>query len=1133
MAGQADGSIIIDTELSSEGFKAGSSELLAAIKALSNEIKALGSTLTELFTRPITPEVDTGGAETQIASLEAQVKDLEAAMEELRNAEQASSDIKPPEVGIVGSTQRASNLQKQIDGVGSSVERLEPTFRKAMSGSESAISSFDSKAGALENKITELQDKLGTIGKTKYPTQEYAALEAEIDKTGKKLESLLNKQERLQDLGVKKKSAQWQALAYDLDAVSQKYDKLLADKARAEASGAAFKLGSDTSQYAQMESALSAVQSRLAEMRDGVNQSANHMGRFASAARSAASFVGAAAKSAVGALSQGVRSAASGMAKMLFHSKQMNGQFSGLISNAKKFALSLLVARGVYALLRKAVSAYMAENEQLSNKLSACWSGIGNLLGPIITKLINLVAQAVSYVTSFLQLFGAFGKSSVKAINNAGSAASGSAKELKRQLASFDELNVLSDSSGSDKSKKGGSNAELPAVELPDWVKMMTDQIKSGDWAGAATTLTTKLNGMVASVDWAGIGDKIGEFLNGALTFLATAILTFDWYALGKDLATGINHIIQNVDWANLGVVLGAKFIILIEGLGGLFSTLDWAGLGKALADAFMGLWNSIDWVQAAKTVSDGVIGVLTSIGTIIKNVDWQKLGHDVATFIANIDWSGVSDALFNGLGAALGGLVAFLWGLIEDAWNSVVDWWYDTAFEDGKFTMSGLLEGIWNGIKNIGSWIYDHIFKPFIDGFKSIFGIASPSKVMAEQGNFIIQGLLNGITGAWGSITSFFSSALSTVCSAIRSAWSKVKSWTSEAWSKIKSTIGSAWDGIKSGVSSGLSAVKSGVSTAWGNIKSWTSEKWGSIKASLSSTWDSIKSKSSSTWNGIKSTIGGAWNGIKSGASSAWNGISSSLSNTWSKIKSNASQAFSLIKQTIQNKGWSGVGSNICKGISDGISSGWKWLKKTTGDLANGLVKSVKSFLGIHSPSRVFRDEVGVNIGLGVGEGVERSESSVLRSVSSVADAIANEFNSGDYPIKGIVPTGEINGALDNFTGKITDSFSSMLDRLQTIAESVTFIAPGIVTGAIPYRAAAAASSGSGTDVSATIEASNDELVNVVTQVVTNATASIVSAIQTYSSTTVNLDKHSLADAVIQEINRRTRSMNKSPLLG
>jgi len=104
MAGQADGSIIIDTELNSDGFKAGSAELLAAIKALSEEVKTLRATLTDLFKKPLTPEVNTSGAEDQVAALEAQVRELEAAMEELRNAG-PTGETAGPEVNMGGTTQ--------------------------------------------------------------------------------------------------------------------------------------------------------------------------------------------------------------------------------------------------------------------------------------------------------------------------------------------------------------------------------------------------------------------------------------------------------------------------------------------------------------------------------------------------------------------------------------------------------------------------------------------------------------------------------------------------------------------------------------------------------------------------------------------------------------------------------------------------------------------------------------------------------------------------------------------------------------------------------------------------------------------------------------------------------------------
>lgn len=1265
MADQADGSIIIDTEINSDGFKAGSAELLAAIKALSTEVKNLGQTLKELFSKPLTPEINTGGAEDKVAELEAKVQELQSSLEELQNTNGSGTpapETATPQVNIGGVTEKASGLQREIDAVNSSVQKLEPTFQKAMSGSESAMTSFEGKASTLESKIAELQERLDAVGQTQFPTQEYAELCAETEKAGQKLESLLNKQEKMQALGVSENSAQWKNLQYDLDLTAQKYDRLEAAKAKMEASGTAFQAGVDTTQYAQMESALASAISQIQQMRSEIQQTNSAWAQmptlsgyirsafqsvanavrtafngiatvvthplqaadrlFGAIIQKAGRLVSTMAKFTVGKLVSGLKSAASSMAKMLFHSKKMNGQFGGLISGAKKFALSLLGARGVWALLRKAVSAYMAENQQLSNTLSACWSGIGNLLGPIITRIINLVAQAVAYITTFLKLFGVFGKSTTKAINSAGGAASKATDKLKRQLAAFDELNILSDNS-SDGGGGGGGGGDaagsLPDVELPDWAKLMADQIKAGDWAAAAKTLTGQLNSMIAGVDWAGVGDKIGYYLNGALTFLATAILTFDWYALGADLATSINHIIYSVDWANLGVVLGAKFIILIEGLGGLFATIDWAALGKALADAFMGLWNAIDWVQAAKTLSDGIIGALNALSTAIKNVDWQKLGHDVATFIANIDWTGVADALFDGIGAALGGIAAFLWGLIEDAWNSVVDWWHENALEDGEFTMAGLLEGIWNGIKNIGTWIYEHIFKPFIDGFKAAFGIASPSTVMAEQGDFIVQGLLQGITNAWHAITEFFSTALSSICDAVSNAWSSIKSWTSTAWNNVKTTIGGAWDkvksktseicsnvgskvssawesvksktssvwsnvktnvsnawsNVKSAATSGWTSVKNGVSTAWNNVKStttsvwngvksslsstwnsvkttasstWTNLKttvsngwnnikantstvWNGVKATLSSTWGNIKSTASSTWNNMKTTASSAWNSMKSTASSTWSNIKSSLSSTWNSIKSTASSTWSGIKNAIQNQGWSGVGSNICNGIANGINSGWSWLKNKVSSLASSLLSAAKSALGIHSPSRLFRDEIGLNIGYGVGEGVEASQPSILKSVSGVADAIADEFNAGDYKVGNIVPASEVDGALSSFSDRISSSFTSLLDRLQAIADNITFAVPAVAGGVVPYKAAAAAASGGGADIGTTIETSNDALASVVTQVVTNATAAIVTAIQNYSGTTVNFDKTAIAESTIREINRRTRATGKSPL--
>ena len=1203
MADQADGSIIIDTELSTDGFKAGSAELLAAIKALSDEVKNLRTTLTELFTKPLTPEINTSGAEDKVAALEAQVHELEAAIEELRNAG-PTGETAGPQVNMGGTTQKASELQREIDAVNTSVERLEPTFQKAMSGSESAMATFEGKASTLQGKIAELQERLDRVGQTKYPTQEYEQISAEAEKAGQKLEALLNKQEKMQAMGVKDNSAQWKSLQYDLDLAAQKYERLEAIKARMEASGSAFQIGVDTSQYAQMEATLSAANARLQEMQAGTSQSEGIMRRLASAAGRVASFIGRAAASAAGALVSGIRSAASHMAKMLTHSKSMRGQFSGLISSAKKFTLSLLGARGVYTLLRKAVSAYMAQNQQLASTLSSCWSGIGNLLGPIITKLINLVAQAVAYVTTFLKLFGILSGEAQSAISGAGGAAADAAKDLKRQLASFDDLNILNDNS-SDSGGGGGSagdtGAELPDVTLPDWAKLMVEQIKAGDWAAAANTLAEQLNSMIASVDWGAIGQKIGYYFNEALTFIATFIKKFDWKAIGADLATLLNNIITSVDWGELGKTLTAKLNILMQFLTGFFETFDGKAFGDGIYDFIMGGINAVDWVKCTGDLSKAISGfitaidfgkigqalskrfrtVLQSINASIENFDWESLGEQIADFINGIDWEGIINDLATLIGSLLNGVPDLIIGFAKDLdWlelgteigNGIVDavdeidWsGIGTAISDlltgafeaafalvaevdfgkllqdildgigdcianldvgsilggilsllisiiaqlpgmivgllggifdligalfealGLDSVAGFFYGIGESLSDARQWLKDNFVDPIVDWVKDLFEIHSPSKVFAEIGGFLVDGLLQGISNAWRAIVGFFTGAFEGLKNLISSAWEGIKSLTSKAWSGVKSAVSSAWNGIKSAASTGWNAVKSGVSSAWNSVKSTTSSIWNSVKSSLSSTWNGIKSTASSTWSGIKNTI--------------------------------------------QNQGWYDIGSNICNGISNGIESGWNWLKNKVSSLASSLLSAAKSALGIHSPSKLFRDEIGLNIGYGVGEGVEASQPSILKSVSGVADAIADKFNAGDYKVGNIVPTSEVDGALSSFSDKISGSFTSLLDRLQAIADNITFAVPAVAGGVVPYKAAAATASGGGADIGTTIESSNDALASVVTQVVTNATAAIVTAIQNYSGTTVNFDKTAIAESTIREINRRTRATGKSPL--
>ncbi|WP_412095278.1 phage tail tape measure protein [Bacillus inaquosorum] len=89
-------------------------------------------------------------------------------------------------------------------------------------------------------------------------------------------------------------------------------------------------------------------------------------------------------------------------------------------------------------------------------------------------------------------------------------------------------------------------------------------------------------------------------------------------------------------------------------------------------------------------------------------------------------------------------------------------------------------------------------------------------------------------------------------------------------------------------------------------------------------------------------------------------------------------------------------AGVDLIKGLWNGINSVKDWILGKIGDFAGSITDGIKSFFGIHSPSRVFRDEVGKFLPLGLAVGIERN----IGAVQSAADAMASAamIDAQDY---------------------------------------------------------------------------------------------------------------------------------------
>ena len=1044
------------------------------------------------------------------------------------------SIIVDTEIDAEGFKAGTEKIHKAIGSLNSKMKSLGPTFQKALSGNAGAVSSFNAKAAVLENTIAEIESQMKSLGSANVPTDDYQWLTTEINKANAELTKLYERQSKMEATGVKQNSRAWQSLQYDIDLAKRKIADYKAEQSSMRADGTAFQSGADTAEYAKLSSALAGAKNRLAEMQSEAKKAA--------ASTRALGAVGKTLKTTFGKMGSTGQKAISGI------SKKLNGlmkMFSRMLIFKVIMAVINSVTEGFKNLSQYStqtnadLSALKSALTQLKNSFATAFAPILTVVTPALTKLIGYLSTAITYVGKFIAaMTGAKTFTKAKAVQEDYAASLGNtgkaAKDAQKQLAGFDELNVLSkDSSDSG----GGSAGSVDPSEMFEEVPIES----------SITDFVSRIKEAFKNGDYASIGGVIAQGFNTAIDKLHSVFTDYDWPGLAAGLVQGLNGFVRGVDWGKLGTTLSTGVRTSLATMRSAITTFDWASLGKGVSDAI----NGIDWVGILSDIAGGISDILKAALDLLigfaENLDWGKLGSDLWNgligIITNIDWGGIIAKAFRLLGAALAGAVSLVVGFAKSLWESLkagfesTKSYFNTYIEEAG---GNIVQGIWNGIvnalKNVGNWIVTNIWNPFITGFKNAFGIHSPSTKMAEMGGYIIQGLCNGIKNAWSSITGFFSNALNSIKTTLSNAWESVKTTASTKWANIKTTLTTTWEGIKTTATTKWNSLKSSISTAWDNIKTTASTKWTAIKSSLSTAWDGIKTAATTKWNNLKTTISTGWNNIKSNATTAWSTIKSSLSSTWDSIKSTASTKWDNIKSTIQNKGWSGIGSNICEGIKSGINSGWTALKNKVSEVASSLLDKAKKALGIHSPSRLFRDIVGLNIGYGIGEGIEASEGSVVDSVTGLADAIADEANAGTYTFGTDVAAPDVNNAMSNFSDVITNGFTTLLDRLQAIASGVTFAVPAMATGTVvPYSVGS--NGGAGSNVTTAFDASTerlgDELSSVIIQSVNNATVAVVNAIEEYSGTTVNLDERSLSTSVIKEINRRTQMSGKSPILG
>lgn len=444
----------------------------------------------------------------------------------------------------------------------------------------------------------------------------------------------------------------------------------------------------------------------------------------------------------------------------------------------------------------------------LKSEISQLAKAVGQLLYPAFKAILPVLIAAVDlikeFVVSLASVFGQkieftdFSKTQkdiggvTSAMDDTADATKAAAKAAKDYTMGFDELNIIdpSQNSGSSGSGSGGAAGNL----LGDVDLSQYDMFK--DYAGSAVD---EIKAKLKSLDSFQIGTQIGEQLNKLMGMIYNAIHSIDWASLGAFFADGVNGLVDSVDWDLFGRLLADRFIIEFELLGGFLSQLDWTSVLNAFIDGFSGFFYelsdwiaTVDWTGVGKQLTDKLSDALqnveieklarvffnfitdsiNAVSDFLAGTDSYQLGQDLVDFairaVTSVDWAGLAQAIGRFFGEAFIEALDFMGGLV----SRIADY-FEKKVAEGPFNnvglniVYGIYYGIQDAITNVASWIVENVFNPFINGFKSAFGINSPSTVMAEQGGYIIAGLKKGITDAISSVAETAKKILSAIKSA------------------------------------------------------------------------------------------------------------------------------------------------------------------------------------------------------------------------------------------------------------------------------------------------------------------------------------------------------------------------------
>lgn len=926
MAGQADGSIVVDTELQTEGFDKGSREMQRAIGSLQTKVNNLAPTMKKAMRGSASALESFDG---KVGPMRETISALEENLEQLGKARLPTEDYQWLQTEI-------AKAEKELDKL----------LNKEAVYEDMDVNKSSQKWKTLQYSIEQTERKL----------EEYRAEAAQMEENGTSHTSGAD-------------SAEYGQLSTALDAVKEKLDGMVQKVERGTSAFAKFGsiigkgvvggLKGMVSMLGKGAAAMLKLSLRAKKTHSSFNNGIGTLLRYGLGVRSLFT------------LMSKLRSAlVDGYKNLARYSSRTNAAISSLMSALTRLKNSFAAAFD--PILRAAAPALVT----LINLISNAVSKIGMLTAALTGA--KTYTKATTIQEDYAKSLDKTSKSAKKA-----KAVLASFDELNI----LDDNS--SDSTKDDGSVDPSKMFEQVPIDsaVLDFADKLKKAFEEADWKGLGTLLGDKINELVDSVDWSGWGTKIGKGMNAAIQTLYYTVDTVDWVNIGKHLAEAVNSIINEVDWDIFGRLLAKKFTVALDVAGGFLKELDWTAVLQAFTSGFSGFYNELqEWLEskdwhrigeiitaklsdalrngnvegAVKSFFDAFTEAINSLADLMDGIDFYQVAKDLVEMliraVSGVSWDELTEALGRLIGESVDAVIQILAGSLADVGN----YFKEKTREVGGDAVAGFFFGIKDAIFGVGAWIVDNIFKPFWDGICAAFEIHSPSKKMAEIGGYIIAGLLDGIKDLPSKLKAKLDDALDKVVSWGSDLKSKVKDAAADAVSKAVDEFKDLASKLKLKLDAAIDKVKGFAKDIASRMKSGTADAVADAASQLATMPQKVKEKLDLVIQKAVSFAANLKEKFTSAGKNALAGIIIGISSKIEEVKTSISNVGLALINTFKtllgihspSRVFAEQGGFIAAGLIVGMESATDDVKKAAAQLAGAAVDAATDAVAEVAPT-------------------------------------------------------------------------------------------------------------------------------------------------------------------------------------